>query len=64
MAIEFAAESHRRRARTWLDKLPDQAVTYTNAVSFAVMEVQRCAAALTFDHDFLVAGFSRWTPEA
>lgn len=39
-------------------------LTYTDAVSFAVMDALRCTVALTFDHDFLVAGFSRWTPEA
>jgi hypothetical protein len=25
------------------------------------MEALRCNAALTFDHDFLIAGFSRWS---
>lgn len=62
--IEFATEPHHRRARAWLDRLANQAITYTDAVSFAVMEHLRCTTALTFDHDFLVAGFSRWTPEA
>jgi len=28
------------------------------------MDALRCTVALAFDHDFLVAGFSRWTPEA
>jgi predicted nucleic acid-binding protein len=50
--------------RAWLDRLANHAITYTDAVSFAVMEALRCTAALTFDHDFLAAGFSRWTPEA
>lgn len=63
VGLEFATESHHRRAREWLDRLANQAITYTDAVSFAVMEGLRCAVALTFDHDFLVAGFSRWTPE-
>jgi predicted nucleic acid-binding protein len=64
VGLEFATESHHRRAREWLDRLANQAITYTDAVSFAVMEGLRCTVALTFDHDFLVAGFSRWTPEA
>ena len=50
-----------RRAREWLDKLADQTITYTDAASFAVMEALRCTEALTFDHDFLIAGFSRWS---
>ena len=39
-------------------------LTYTDAVSFAVMDALRCTVALTFDHDFPVAGFPRWRPEA
>ena len=42
-------------------KLANQAITYTDAASFAVMEALRCTEALTFDHDFLIAGFSRWS---
>ena len=30
-------------------------ITYTDAVSFAVMESARCSSALSFDHDFVVA---------
>ena len=62
MTIEFATALHHRRAREWLDKLADQTITYTDAASFAVMEALRCTDALTFDHDFLIAGFSRWLP--
>jgi predicted nucleic acid-binding protein len=29
-------------------------------VSFAVMDATRCAGAMSFDHDFLLAGFSLW----
>ncbi|HEV8440199.1 MAG TPA: PIN domain-containing protein [Methylomirabilota bacterium] len=60
VAIEFATATHHRRARAWLEKLPDQQISYTDAVSFAVMEVSRCRAAMSFDHDFEVAGFVRW----
>jgi len=38
-------------------------ITSADAVAFAVMEVLCGTAALTFDLDVLVAGFSRWTPE-
>jgi predicted nucleic acid-binding protein len=61
VTIEFATALHHRRAREWLDKLADQTITYTDSVSFAVMEALRCTEALTFDHDFQIAGFSRWS---
>ena len=38
----------------------DQRITYADAVSFAVMQTTRCTAALAFDHDFVVAGFTLW----
>ena len=60
VTIEFATALHHRRAREWLDKLATQ--TITDAASFAVMEALRCTEALTFDHDSLIAGFSRWSP--
>ena len=31
-----------------------------DAVSFAVMDSTRCAGAMSFDHDFMLAGFSLW----
>jgi len=62
VTIEFATEAHHRAARTWLTRLGDQVLTYTDAVSFAVMESARCRVALSFDRDFLVAGFSLWRP--
>jgi len=62
LTIEFATVAHHGRARAWLDRLANQTITYTDAVSFAVMDALGCTTALTFDHDFLVAGFSRWTP--
>ena len=61
VTIEFATALHHRRAREWLDTLATQTITYTDAASFAVMEASRCTEALTFDHDFLIAGFSRWS---
>jgi predicted nucleic acid-binding protein len=61
LRIEFASRAHHRRAREWLRRLGDQAITYADAVSFAVMEAMRCRRALSFDHDFVVAGFDVWT---
>jgi predicted nucleic acid-binding protein len=35
-------------------------VTYTDAVSFAVMKATGFGHALTFDQDFVAAGFTLW----
>lgn len=59
VAVQYANESHHRRARAWLDELDDQFITLTDAVSFAIMEALRCRVALTFDRDFWTAGFER-----
>jgi predicted nucleic acid-binding protein len=60
--IEWATADHHRAARDWLAKLSDQPITYTDAVSFAVMAAYRCRAVMTFDHDLVVAGFTPWWP--
>jgi len=60
LTIVFAGAEHHRAARAWLARLADQPVSYTDAVSFAVMDATRCAGAMSFDHDFLLAGFSLW----
>jgi len=60
VAVEFATASHHRAALRWLSKLSDQRISYTDAVSFAVMESTRCTAAMSFDHHFVVAGFRLW----
>ncbi len=56
--IVLASKGHHRNAIEWLDALSDQVLTYTDALSFAVMQAQGCAEALSFDHDFEIAGFS------
>jgi uncharacterized protein len=58
--VVFAGSQHHERARAWLSQLDDQTITYTDAVSFAVMESERLRAVLTFDQDFVIAGFSTW----
>src|SRR5437763_699692 len=58
--VEFATAEHHRAARVWLERLADRAISYTDAVSFAVMEATRCAAVLSFDRDFERAGFRLW----
>lgn len=60
VGVVFATAEHHRRAREWLARLDDQAISYTDAVSFAIVEDTRCTAVLTYDHDFAVAGFRRF----
>lgn len=60
VSIEFATPAHHVAARRWLARFGDQRFTYTDAVSFAVMEAVRCTAAVSFDNDFEIAGFSLW----
>jgi uncharacterized protein len=60
LTIVFAGAEHHRAARAWMARLADQPMSYTDAVSFAVMDASRCSAAMSFDHDFMLAGFSLW----
>jgi predicted nucleic acid-binding protein len=58
VTVVFPDAEHHAAARRWLARLGDQRITYTDAVSFAVMQSHRCAAALSFDRDFVTAGFA------
>lgn len=60
LTLEFLGRQHHQRAREWLARLDDQIISYTDATSFAVMELTPCDAVLSFDHDFVVAGFRVW----
>lgn len=60
VSIEFVTRVHHVAAQRWLARLNDQVITYADAISFAVMESARCRTAMTFDHNFAVAGFSIW----
>jgi predicted nucleic acid-binding protein len=62
LSIEHATKAHHRAARDWLQRLIDHRLSYTDAVSFAVMDASRRRAALGFDHDFVIAGFELWRP--
>jgi hypothetical protein len=62
LSVVYASPEHHRGAREWLQRLSDHRITYTDAVSFAVMESVGCREALTFDNDFAIAGFRRWAP--
>jgi predicted nucleic acid-binding protein len=57
LRLVFPDSAHHQSARGWLQKLSDQVITYADATSFAIMDAERCAAALSFDHDFVIAGF-------
>lgn len=60
VSVWFDDPSSHQEARRWLSRLSDQVISYTDAVSFALMKQHRCTVAVSFDHDFVVAGFSRW----
>jgi len=60
VATHFATADDHAAARGWLERLAPRPVTYTDAVSFAVMEEHRCDHVLGFDQDFAAAGFTLW----
>ena len=60
VTIHFPTGDDHAAARRWLERLAPRAVTYTDAVSFAVMEARRCGHVLGFDQDFAAAGFTLW----
>ena len=62
-SILFASEAHHSAAIAWLARLTSHRVTYTDAVGFAVIEDAGCVGFLSFDSDFLLAGFNAWVPE-
>lgn len=61
VALQFATSAHHRAACRWLARLADQKLTYTDAVSFSLMEAARIKTVLTFDRDFRIAGFEVWS---
>jgi uncharacterized protein len=60
VTIHFPTADDHAAARRWLDRLRPRPVTYTDAVSFAVMESAGCGQVLSFDQDFVAAGFAFW----
>jgi predicted nucleic acid-binding protein len=60
VAIAFATPAHHGAAVAWLRQLADHAISYSDAVSFAVMDATRCETAIGFDAHFVVAGFRLW----
>ena len=60
LTVAFVRPEDHRAARRWLARLEDHPISYTDAVSFAVMTARRCRTALSFDRHFEVAGFELW----
>lgn len=63
VSIDFGSAALHSEARQWLARFDDQVISYTDATSFAAMTARRCKVAISFDHDFIVAGFSLWEGE-
>jgi uncharacterized protein len=63
VSVHFATAVVHREARSWLARFDDQVISYTDAASFALMKRRRCKEAISFDQDFVVAGFSLWSGE-
>lgn len=60
VTIHFPTAEDHATARRWLERLAPRPITYTDAVSFAAMELNRCGHVLGFDEDFAAAGFTLW----
>lgn len=61
IVVEEGSQATHRAAMRWLGKPDDQVITYADAFSFALMQSTRCEVAISFDRDFVVAGFRVWT---
>jgi predicted nucleic acid-binding protein len=61
VTVHFATADDHLAAREWLRRLAPRPVTYTDAVSFAVMEATKSTHVLGFDQDFAAAGFELWS---
>lgn len=62
LSLIHVTADHHQAARQWLERLAAHRITYTDAVSFAVMEAIACPDVLGFDRGFVVAGFRSWEP--
>jgi uncharacterized protein len=62
VTVKFPDAASHAAARRWLERLAPHPITYTDAISFAVMERAGCSEVLGFDSDFAIAGFTLWRP--
>ena len=60
VTIRFPTADDHTAALRWLRRIAPRPLTYTDAVSFAVMEADACGHVLGFDQDFAAAGFTLW----
>jgi predicted nucleic acid-binding protein len=60
VTVHFATSDDHVAGRRWSERLAPRLVTYTGAVSFAVIEATKCTHVLGFDDDFSAAGFELW----
>ena len=44
----------------WLERFEDQALSFTDCLSFSVMKKSEITRAFTFDSHFRIAGFTTW----
>ena len=51
-----------QEALRWLEKFADQRISFTDALSFALMRRERIEQAFSFDRHFALAGFELWPP--
>ena len=63
VSLEFGSASLHEEARRWMARFDDQVISYTDATSFAAMTARRCKRAISFDNDFVIAGFALWEGE-
>lgn len=61
VTIQLASADDHAAARRWLERLSPRPISYTDGVSFAIMDRTRCRHVLGFDEDFAAAGFAIWT---
>ena len=60
VTLHCATADDHAAARRWIQRMAPRPITYADAVSFAVMEANRCMHVLGFDDDFAAAGFVPW----
>jgi predicted nucleic acid-binding protein len=49
--LNLTAKNH-QSATNWLKKLNKHSISYTDAISFSMMEAAGCREALSYDHHF------------
>ena len=55
--IIFADNANHVSAKGWMNKLKQHPISYTDAISFSVMEASGCSRVMSYDHHFRTAGF-------